>query len=138
MRKKKTNNSYNPFAMESYTESQEAFDYKVKKEHLETSKVVLYFSLVFVTATWASNLVLAWFNKPMMSDVTIQSFLVFGGFVTGGYYALQGYRNGSINRVEREYVKVNPGNGRTFENGVWRDTINMTGSRGRNYDNIGD
>ena len=58
-----------------------------------------------------------------MSDATVAAFTIYGGFVTGGYFTLTGYRDGSVNRVEREYVKAT-GYGRTFDDGKWRNSDN--------------
>ena len=105
---------------------------KIFREKIPTSKKIVAFCLAFTVVVWASSFILAWNGKESLSDVTVAAFTILTGSVISGYYAVTGYRDGSVNRVEREYVKTT-GYGRTFDNGKWR---NSDGDR--EEDQIGD
>lgn len=66
--------------------------------NIQFSKLVCIFSMLLVTLVICLNFVLSWCNKPQMSDVTMTSITVFGGFVTGGYFTLSGVRDCSKNK----------------------------------------
>ena len=66
--------------------------------NIQFSKLVCVFSMLLVTLVISLNFLLAWREKPQMSDVTITSISVFGGFVTGGYFTLSGVRDCSKNK----------------------------------------
>ena len=104
------------------------------KEPMPTSKKVLWFSLTFCVAAWTANFILAWLGKQQVSDVTMAAVYVFGGFVTTDYFALSGFRNGSINKVEQARVKAGDFS-RKFNGSGWVDAI---GDEERGGDPIGD
>lgn len=65
---------------------------------IQFSKLICIFSMLLVTAVIFLNYTLAWAEKPQMSDVTVTSISIFGGFVTGGYFTLSGVRDCSKNK----------------------------------------
>lgn len=72
---------------------------------IQFSKLICIFSMLLVTLVICLNFALSWYNKTPMSDVTITSISVFGGFVTGGYFTLSGVRDCSrdkYNIVKKE------------------------------------
>jgi hypothetical protein len=68
------------------------------KEKMQFSQKVCVFGLVLVTAAWFANYWLIWNGHEPMSDVTIAIITMFGGFATGGYFALSGIRDCSKNK----------------------------------------
>ena len=66
--------------------------------NIQFSKLVCIFSMFLVTLVICLNFILSWYDKPQMSDVTMTSITVFGGFVTGGYFTLSGVRDCSRNK----------------------------------------
>lgn len=66
--------------------------------NIQFSKLVCIFSMLLVTLVICLNFILSWYDKPQMSDVTMTSITVFGGFVTGGYFTLSGVRDCSRNK----------------------------------------
>ena len=70
----------------------------MKKKKIQFSKLICLFSMVIVVLTIFLNYSLALFDKIQMSDVTVTSITIFGGFVTGGYFTLSGVRDCSKNK----------------------------------------
>ncbi|MCL2096838.1 MAG: hypothetical protein FWH10_08050 [Oscillospiraceae bacterium] len=68
------------------------------KKKTQFSQKVCVFGLILVTFAWLANFLLLWFDKMPMSDVTIAIITMFGGFATGGYFALSGVRDCSRNK----------------------------------------
>ena len=71
-----------------------------KKRKMQFSQKVCVFGLLLITATLAVNSTLLWFGREPMSDLAITVVTVFGGFATGGYFALSGVRDCSLNRLK--------------------------------------
>jgi hypothetical protein len=70
----------------------------MNKKKMQFSQKVCVFGLLLVTLALAANFVLIWFGREPMSDVTIAIITMFGGFATGGYFALSGIRDCSKNK----------------------------------------
>jgi len=75
---------------------------KNNKNKMQFSKKICVFSCVFVVLIWLANFALLWFGKEQMSDVISIGFTIFGGFVTGGYFALSGVRDCSKNKHAKD------------------------------------
>jgi len=69
-----------------------------KKKKLQFSQKICVFGLILIVAVVAANFILLWFGREPMTDVTTISITVFGGFATGGYFALCGVRDCSKNK----------------------------------------
>jgi hypothetical protein len=80
------------------TENQEL--YTRVKHKMQFSQKICVFGVILVTLAWAANFVLLWFGREPMSDVTIAIISMFGGFATGGYFALSGVRDCSLNKLK--------------------------------------
>ena len=65
---------------------------------MEFSKKICVFSMALVCAALLISYHLAWNEKPPLSDVAIAVIGTFGGFVTSGYFTLQGVRHCSLNK----------------------------------------
>jgi hypothetical protein len=65
---------------------------------MQFSQKICVFGVILVTAAWLVNFILLWFGREPMSDVTIAIVSMFGGFSTGGYFALAGVRDCSRNK----------------------------------------
>lgn len=70
------------------------------KKRMQFSQKICVFSCIFIVAIWFGNFLLAWFDKPQIPEAISVGFTIFGGFVTGGYFALSGYRDGSLNKLK--------------------------------------
>jgi len=68
------------------------------KKHMQFSQKVCVFGLVLIAVTLVANFVLLWVGRQHMSDLSITIVTVFGGFATGGYFALSGARDLSRNK----------------------------------------
>ena len=68
------------------------------KKRMQFSQKVCVFGLVLIAVTLAANFALIWSGRPHMSDLSIVIVTVFGGFATGGYFALSGARDLSRNK----------------------------------------
>lgn len=68
------------------------------RKRLEFSQKHVLFAnfLVFYVVTLSA--ILAFLDKIPISDVTIQVIATYGGFATGGYFALCGWRHHSKNK----------------------------------------
>ena len=71
-----------------------------KKRRMQFSQKVCVFGLFLITVMLAANFVLLWFGCEPMSDLAITVVTVFGGFATGGYFALSGARDCSLNKLK--------------------------------------
>ena len=69
-----------------------------KNKKMQFSQKVCVFGLILVTFAWVANFLLLWFGREPMSEVTIALITMFGGFATGGYFALSGVRDCSKNK----------------------------------------
>ena len=68
------------------------------KKRMQFSQKICVFGLILIVAVIAANFALLWFGHEPMTDVTTISISVFGGFATGGYFALSGIRDCSKNK----------------------------------------
>ena len=73
-------------------------EFPVHKKKMQFSQKVCIAGLILVFFAWAGNGILLWCDKMPMSDVTIAIITLFGGFATGGYFALSGVRDCSKNK----------------------------------------
>lgn len=62
------------------------------------SQIVVVYAMSLVTFTILGNFILAWFNKPTLSEMTIAVITSFSAFITGGYFTLSGVRDCSKNK----------------------------------------
>lgn len=72
--------------------------YFAPKKKMQFSQKVCVFGLILVTAAWLGNFILLLFGREPMSDVVIAIITTFGGFATGGYFALSGVKDCSKNK----------------------------------------
>ncbi len=68
---------------------------------IQFSKKIVIFSVFIVCAVLAGNFFLSWFGKETLSDVAVAVITMYGGFTTGGYFALTGCRDVSVNKYNR-------------------------------------
>lgn len=71
-----------------------------RSRKMQFSQKICIFSCIFIVAIWLGNFVLAWFDKPQIPEAISVGFTIFGGFVTGGYFALSGVRDCSLNKLK--------------------------------------
>jgi len=71
---------------------------KKERNKMQFSQKICVFGLSLILAAWLGNGLLLWFGREAMSDVTIAIITMFGGFATGGYFALSGVRDCSKNK----------------------------------------
>ena len=76
------------------------------KNKMQFSQKICVFGVILVTLAWLANFVLLWFCREPMSDVTIAIISMFGGFATGGYFALSGVRDCSLNKLKGKLEKT--------------------------------
>lgn len=69
-----------------------------KKTPVQFSKKVVIYAMCLVPLSIFGNFVLAWFEKPTLSEMTIAVITSFSAFITGGYFALSGARDCSKNK----------------------------------------
>ena len=69
-----------------------------KKKRMQFSQKICVFGLVLIVAVIAANFALLWFEHDPMTDIVVLAITVFGGFATGGYFALSGIRDCSKNK----------------------------------------
>lgn len=69
------------------------------------SKLHVIFADILVLYVYTINAILLWFGREPASDVAIAVITVYGAFATGGYFALCGVRDCSINRLEAVKLK---------------------------------
>ena len=67
---------------------------------MQFSQKICVFGLILIVAVTAANFILLWFGREPMTDVTTIAITVFGGFATGGYFALSGVRDCSLNKLK--------------------------------------
>jgi hypothetical protein len=72
--------------------------YKQKQRKKQFSKRICIFGLALIVAVIAANFILLWLGREPMTDVTTIAITVFGGFATGGYFALCAVRDCSKNK----------------------------------------
>lgn len=70
----------------------------VKPKKMQFSKKICVYGMMLVTGTIACNVLLSLLNCATLSDVTMTVVTTFGGFATGGYFALSGVRDCSKNK----------------------------------------
>jgi hypothetical protein len=78
---------------------------KINKKKMQFSKKVAVFSLFLVFYSVNLSAILSAFGKEPLSDITIAVIGTFGGFAVGGYYALSGARDCSLNKNHVELDK---------------------------------
>ena len=69
-----------------------------KQNKVQFSKKVVIYSMALVPLTILGNFLLAWFDKPTLSEMTIAVITSFSAFITGGYFTLSGVRDCSMNK----------------------------------------
>lgn len=69
-----------------------------KKSKMQFSKKICVYGMFLVTITILGNFMLIWFGRDALSDMAISVVSMFGGFATGGYFALSGVRDCSVNK----------------------------------------
>ena len=69
-----------------------------KNNKIQFSKKVVIYSMTLVPLTILGNFILAWCEKPTLSEMTIAVITSFSAFITGGYFALSGARDCSKNK----------------------------------------
>jgi hypothetical protein len=65
---------------------------------MEFSQKVCIIGLCMVGFMLLSNVALAYLGRQLLNDITVACITCFGGFATGGYYALAGTRDASLNK----------------------------------------
>jgi len=73
---------------------------KNKKPKMQFSQKMCVVSLSLVAFMLVSNVVLAWFGKQLLDNITVATITMFGGFCTGGYFTLSGVRDCSKNKLD--------------------------------------
>jgi hypothetical protein len=68
------------------------------KKRMEFSQKVCIIGLCMVGFMLLSNVALAYLGRQLLNDITVACITCFGGFATGGYYALAGARDASLNK----------------------------------------
>jgi hypothetical protein len=71
---------------------------KAKRKRMEFSQKVCIIGLCMVGFMLLSNVALAYLGRQLLNDITVACITCFGGFATGGYYALAGTRDASLNK----------------------------------------
>ena len=84
-----------------------------ERRKVQFSKKICVMGFGLVVLAWLGNGILLWFGREPMSDVTVAIITMFGGFATGGYFGLSGYRDGSLNKLRAKICE----SGRDFEFG---------------------
>ena len=74
-------------------------EYPAPKKMQFSQKICVY-GVILVTMAWFANFILLWNGREPMSDVTMTIITTFGGFATGGYFALSGVRDCSLNKLK--------------------------------------
>lgn len=75
---------------------------KPPRKKLEFSQKTVIASWVIVIAVIAGCFILAYQGKQQIAEVGTTAISIFGGFVTGGYFALTGARSWSENKYGRQ------------------------------------
>lgn len=60
---------------------------KTDNKRMSFSKWHVIFANFLVLLVFTANFILAWFDKQVLSDVTIAIITAYGGFATAGYFA---------------------------------------------------
>lgn len=68
------------------------------KKPLEFSQAHVVFADGLVLLVLLLNALLSWFNKQPLSDLSVAIVNMYGAFATGGYFALNGVRQCSLNK----------------------------------------
>jgi hypothetical protein len=71
---------------------------KPKKKKTQFSKIVVIFAMILVTWTVLGDQVLLWFGREPLGETARAVIALFGAFIVGGYFSLQGVRDTSLNR----------------------------------------
>lgn len=69
-----------------------------KSKKREFSKLHVIFADALVGFVFLANIGLSIFDKMPLSDLSVQIVTIYGGFATGGYFALCGFRDHSLNK----------------------------------------
>lgn len=70
------------------------------KKKIQFSKLHVIFADFIVFFVYCVSAVLSFLEKQPISDVAIAIITVYGAFATGGYFALCGVRDCSLNKLE--------------------------------------
>jgi hypothetical protein len=70
---------------------------KRKKRKMQFSKFVCCFGIVLVPVVYLMDFALSLLGKEPLGETTRSVITIFGGFCTGGYFALTGARDLSLN-----------------------------------------
>ncbi len=69
-----------------------------KKKKPEFSKLHVIFADALVGFVFLANIVLTMLDKMPLSDLSVTIVTIYGGFATGGYFTLCGFRDASLNK----------------------------------------
>lgn len=72
------------------------------KKKLQFSQLHVVFADALVFYVYTLSAFLSYMGKEPISDVAIAVITVYGAFATGGYFALSGVRDCSINRLSAQ------------------------------------
>jgi len=72
--------------------------HRQKQRKKQFSKCICVFGLMLVFMALTGNFALLLFGRKSMSEVTVAVITCFGGFATGGYFALCAVRDCSKNK----------------------------------------
>jgi len=78
-----------------------------KQKKREFSKMHVVFANVLVAIVYIGSFILAWFEKPGTEVMHIALAIVtaYGAFATGGYFAQNMFRAGSLNKLKEKHVE---------------------------------
>lgn len=79
------------------------------RKKLQFSQLHVVFADALVFYVYTLSAFLAYMGKEPISDVAIAVITVYGAFATGGYFALSGVRDCSINKLSAQ-MYANNGN----------------------------
>lgn len=89
---------------------------KSKKKKREFSKIHVIFADSLVAFVFLANIILTLLDKMPLSDLSVTIVTIYGGFATGGYFALCGFRDSSLNKNGLRIVE--DANGNTIKEAV--------------------
>ncbi|MDR0821842.1 MAG: hypothetical protein LBN40_05220 [Oscillospiraceae bacterium] len=81
-----------------------------KKKKREFSKLHVVFADSLVAVVFIANIILSLLDKMPISDLSVAIVTIYGGFATGGYFALCGFRDASLNKHGLRIVNDASGN----------------------------
>jgi hypothetical protein len=71
---------------------------KKRKRKTQFSKIVVIYAMILVTWTVFGDQILLWFGREPLGETARAVIALFGAFVVGGYFSLQGVRDTSLNK----------------------------------------